>query len=366
MFLENGNEPNIKEEPSDFLIQSMQTSDELNIKEEPTDFLIQSLQTSDEEIDMNETSTTMNQKNKKNSNSDYPAIPPKDVLDKLEKFEEITPLGFRYVKIFYNDKLLYLCEICNKTAPTKGSMRNHKQNHKIFHKTVRKKVGVETKYEIKSLTIPEDEFEKLEKFEEITPLGFRYIKVIYDNEEVYVCEKCRLTKPTKTGISNHMRHYGHFRKVADMKKVANTATMTKDNGDGSFSCKICGKSFPSEFACRGHMSWHKSKGKTIKRSGSLSGVNGHMTTHSRKGEYVSKESLKNTNSLDSGEDRSTDKVSEQNQFFFIRKELGENIYFCNFCDKNFTSKTGVLYHASRKHGDKQLVDNSAHDNTIFR
>ena len=361
----------MKEEPAEFLIQSMQTSNELNIKEEPADFLIQSLQTSDEEFDMNETSTKMNQKNKKNSNSfvrdGYQTIP-EDVLEKLEKFEEITPLGFRYVKIIYNDIGLYLCDICNKTAPTKGSMRNHKQNHKRFDVTVDNyEIGMETKYEIKGFTIPEDEFEKLEKVEEITPLGFRYIKVIYENEEVYVCEKCRLTKPTKIGISNHMRHYGHFHKVAAMKKEVNTAT--KDNGDGSFSCKICGKSFPSEHACRGHMSWHKSKGKTIKRFGSLSGVNGHMTAHSRKGEYVSKESLKSKNSLNSGEDRitrSTDKVDEQNQFFFIRKELGENIYFCNFCDKNFTSKTGVLYHASRQHGDKQLVDNSAHDNTIFR
>ena len=59
----------------------------------------------------------------------------------------------------------------------------------------------------------------------------------------------------------------------------------------------------------------------------------------------------------------------EDEYFFVRKEFGEKVYFCNFCDKNFTSRGGVLYHASRKHisnGGKSSVDNNSHENTILR
>ncbi|MCP4053822.1 MAG: hypothetical protein GY739_12305, partial [Mesoflavibacter sp.] len=89
-------------------------------------------------------------------------------------------------------------------------------------------------------------------------------------------------------------------------------------------------------------------------------LNGHISLHRRNREYKSK-------------DIPSD-IDGKNKIFFVRKELGEKVYCCKFCDKNFTSLTGVLFHASHKHitnGDDKEINtqhqiNKPHNNTIFR
>ena len=438
--------------------------EEHDIKEEPSDFVIQTMQIDNEEFDTNEKSIQVN-----NVRSvDVDRIP-EHVLNKLEKFEEITPIGFRYIRIEYNGESLYLCEICHKTAPSKGSMRNHKlHNHKrsgeklskfskkidngvsndnessipedefnslekfeeylceICHETAPSKDSMRnhklhnhnrsgeklSKFSKKidnavsndnESSIPEDEFKSLEKFEEFTTLGHRYIKVIYKHKELYACEICRKTCRTKIGMNNHMRNHGSTHKA-----IETNHTNTIDHGDGSFSCKICGKVFTSKNACHGHTAWHsrfneeayknsvddiesaedynlvESENPTdidpshsteepeTKYSCDICGktfanqlrLNGHISLHSRNGEYKSKSFQTFTENLKNKLD-----IQSEDKIFFVRKELGEKVYFCKFCDKNFTSKGGVLYHASRKHisnGGKSSVDNNSHENTILR